>query len=187
MTGTLHPHGDVVGVVPALDLPPPRGKEIPQSSCGRLTKLFRPGDLHVQVLVSDLTVFAHRSLLIFDVAASAWRRAGVRPRGAPWPRPAQVHPARFGRAGALGVVQTQATRLRDHDRARVGGRSGCGAGTIGGWASCLAAMDDAERVVVLERGVAGQGASSRAAGIVRAQRGTPAGCRSAASSLSARR
>ncbi|HEV8403460.1 MAG TPA: FAD-binding oxidoreductase [Candidatus Limnocylindrales bacterium] len=49
-----------------------------------------------------------------------------------------------------------------------------GAGTIGGWASVFAAADGASRVVVLERGQVGMGASSRAAGIVRAQGGTPA-------------
>ena len=49
-----------------------------------------------------------------------------------------------------------------------------GAGTIGGWASVFAAADGVDRVVVLERGLAGMGASSRAAGIVRAQGGTPA-------------
>ena len=49
-----------------------------------------------------------------------------------------------------------------------------GAGTVGGWASYFAKSDGLGRVVVLERGVAGQGASSRAAGIVRAQGGTPA-------------
>jgi sarcosine oxidase subunit beta len=49
-----------------------------------------------------------------------------------------------------------------------------GAGTIGGWASVMAAGDGVARVVVLEAGLAGQGASSRAAGIVRAQGGTPA-------------
>jgi sarcosine oxidase subunit beta len=49
-----------------------------------------------------------------------------------------------------------------------------GAGTVGGWASVFAAADGAGRVVVLERGLAGMGASSRAAGIVRAQGGTPA-------------
>jgi sarcosine oxidase subunit beta len=48
-----------------------------------------------------------------------------------------------------------------------------GAGTIGGWASVFAKELGAERVVVLENGEAGQGASSRAAGIVRAQGGTP--------------
>jgi sarcosine oxidase subunit beta len=48
-----------------------------------------------------------------------------------------------------------------------------GAGTIGGWAATFAA-EGAGRVVVLDRGLAGQGASSRAAGIVRAQGGTPA-------------
>ena len=49
-----------------------------------------------------------------------------------------------------------------------------GAGTIGGWASVFATEAGAWRVIVLERGLAGMGASSRAAGIVRAQGGTPA-------------
>ncbi len=49
-----------------------------------------------------------------------------------------------------------------------------GAGTVGGWASYFAKRDGLGRVVVLEKGLAGQGASSRAAGIVRAQGGTPA-------------
>jgi len=49
-----------------------------------------------------------------------------------------------------------------------------GAGTIGGWASYFAKTGGAGRVLVLEQGRAGDGASSRAAGIVRAQGGTPA-------------
>jgi sarcosine oxidase subunit beta len=49
-----------------------------------------------------------------------------------------------------------------------------GAGTIGGWTSVFAAADGIGRVVVVERGLVGMGASSRAAGIVRAQGGTPA-------------
>src|ERR1700675_3303039 len=49
-----------------------------------------------------------------------------------------------------------------------------GAGTIGGWASVFARADGIGRVVVVERATAGMGASSRAAGIVRAQGGTPA-------------
>jgi sarcosine oxidase subunit beta len=48
-----------------------------------------------------------------------------------------------------------------------------GAGTIGGWASYFARLGGAERVIVIERGRAGDGASSRAAGMVRAQGGTP--------------
>jgi glycine/D-amino acid oxidase-like deaminating enzyme len=48
-----------------------------------------------------------------------------------------------------------------------------GAGTIGGWASVFGAEAGLGRVVVLEAGLAGDGASSRAAGIVRAQGGTP--------------
>ncbi|HEX5951163.1 MAG TPA: FAD-binding oxidoreductase [Actinomycetota bacterium] len=48
-----------------------------------------------------------------------------------------------------------------------------GAGTIGGWSSWFARRNGAKRVVVLERDLVGQGASSRAAGVVRAQGGTP--------------
>ena len=48
-----------------------------------------------------------------------------------------------------------------------------GAGTVGGWASVFAAEAGLGRVTVLEQGTAGSGASSRAAGIVRAQGGTP--------------
>jgi sarcosine oxidase subunit beta len=48
-----------------------------------------------------------------------------------------------------------------------------GAGTLGGWASVFAAAEGLDRVIVLEQGRAGGGASSRAAGIVRAQGGTP--------------
>lgn len=48
-----------------------------------------------------------------------------------------------------------------------------GAGTVGGWASYFARSLGASRVVVIERGRAGDGASSRAAGVVRAQGGTP--------------
>src|SRR5579864_3069284 len=48
-----------------------------------------------------------------------------------------------------------------------------GAGTVGGWASYFARRSGAQRVVVLERGRSGDGASSRAAGMVRAQGGTP--------------
>jgi sarcosine oxidase subunit beta len=49
-----------------------------------------------------------------------------------------------------------------------------GAGTVGGWASVFARAAGVGRVVVVERGQVGGGASSRAAGIVRAQGGTPA-------------
>lgn len=49
-----------------------------------------------------------------------------------------------------------------------------GAGTVGGWASVFAAEAGVGRVIVVERGLAGMGASSRAAGVVRAQGGTPA-------------
>jgi sarcosine oxidase subunit beta len=48
-----------------------------------------------------------------------------------------------------------------------------GAGTIGGWASVFARESGAKRVIVLEREIAGSGASNRAAGMVRAQGGTP--------------
>ena len=48
-----------------------------------------------------------------------------------------------------------------------------GAGTVGGWASVFARANGLGRVIVVERGLVGMGASSRAAGIVRAQGGTP--------------
>jgi sarcosine oxidase subunit beta len=48
-----------------------------------------------------------------------------------------------------------------------------GAGTVGGWGSYFARRDGADRVVVLERGLIGTGASGRAAGVVRAQGGNP--------------
>ena len=48
-----------------------------------------------------------------------------------------------------------------------------GAGTVGGWASVFASEAGLNKVVVLERDVVGGGASSRAAGMVRAQGGTP--------------
>ena len=48
-----------------------------------------------------------------------------------------------------------------------------GAGTIGGWASVFAREAGVRDVVVVEREQAGAGASGRAAGMVRAQGGTP--------------
>jgi sarcosine oxidase, subunit beta len=48
-----------------------------------------------------------------------------------------------------------------------------GAGTVGGWAAVMAREDGAGRVVVLDAGLAGHGASQRAAGMVRTQGGTP--------------
>jgi sarcosine oxidase subunit beta len=48
-----------------------------------------------------------------------------------------------------------------------------GAGTVGGWASVFAREAGVGRVVVVEREQAGSGASSRAAGMVRAQGGSP--------------
>ena len=48
-----------------------------------------------------------------------------------------------------------------------------GAGTVGGWASVFAREDGAGRVIVVDGATAGHGASSRAAGMVRTQGGTP--------------
>jgi sarcosine oxidase subunit beta len=48
-----------------------------------------------------------------------------------------------------------------------------GAGTVGGWASVFAREAGLGRVVVIDREVVGIGASSRAAGMVRAQGGSP--------------
>jgi sarcosine oxidase subunit beta len=48
-----------------------------------------------------------------------------------------------------------------------------GGGTVGGWCAHFLRASGLRDVVVVERGVLGQGASSRAAGIVRGQGGTP--------------
>ena len=47
-----------------------------------------------------------------------------------------------------------------------------GGGTIGAWCAYFLRQEGL-RVTLLEKGVLGQGASSRAAGVVRAQGGTP--------------
>jgi len=49
-----------------------------------------------------------------------------------------------------------------------------GGGAIGGWASYFAKIAGLARVIVIDKGRAGEGASSRAAGMVRAQGGTRA-------------
>ena len=77
----------------------------------------------------------------------------------------------WARLSCCGTVNAEEDRRLSMDRADL---VVVGAGTIGGWASYFAKRDGAGRVVVLEQGLAGQGASSRAAGIVRAQGGTPA-------------
>src|ERR1700722_11840690 len=48
-----------------------------------------------------------------------------------------------------------------------------GGGTVGGWCAAFLALAGAGRVVLIEQSLLGRGASSRAAGMVRAQGGTP--------------
>src|SRR5579862_5820595 len=48
-----------------------------------------------------------------------------------------------------------------------------GGGTVGAWCAYFLRRAGLDRVVVVERGLLGQGASSRAAGVVRMQGGTP--------------
>ena len=48
-----------------------------------------------------------------------------------------------------------------------------GGGTVGAWCAYFLRTAGLERVVLIEKGVLGQGASSRAAGVVRLQGGTP--------------
>lgn len=52
-----------------------------------------------------------------------------------------------------------------------------GGGTIGGWCAYFLRRAGLARVILLEKGLLGQGASSRAAGVVRLQGGTPAAVR----------
>jgi sarcosine oxidase subunit beta len=48
-----------------------------------------------------------------------------------------------------------------------------GGGTVGAWCACFLRQAGLDRVVLVEKGVLGQGSSSRAAGVVRVQGGTP--------------
>src|ERR1700742_3054376 len=48
-----------------------------------------------------------------------------------------------------------------------------GGGTVGAWCAYFLRRAGLDRVVLLEKGVLGQGSSSRAAGVVRVQGGTP--------------
>jgi len=48
-----------------------------------------------------------------------------------------------------------------------------GGGTVGAWCACFLREAGLSSVVLIEKGVLGQGASSRAAGVVRVQGGTP--------------
>ena len=52
-----------------------------------------------------------------------------------------------------------------------------GGGTIGAWCAYFLRRAGLDRVVLLEKGMLGQGASSRAAGVVRMQGGTPVAVR----------
>jgi glycine/D-amino acid oxidase-like deaminating enzyme len=52
-----------------------------------------------------------------------------------------------------------------------------GGGTVGGWCAYFLRRAGLDRVVLLEKGLLGQGASSRAAGVVRMQGGTPTAVR----------
>src|ERR1700722_7016459 len=48
-----------------------------------------------------------------------------------------------------------------------------GGGTVGAWCACFLRKAGLDRVVLIEKGILGQGSSSRAAGVVRVQGGTP--------------
>src|ERR1700722_19516873 len=52
-----------------------------------------------------------------------------------------------------------------------------GGGTVGAWCAYFLRRSGLRTVVLIEKGVLGQGASSRAAGVVRVQGGTPAAVR----------
>jgi sarcosine oxidase, subunit beta len=52
-----------------------------------------------------------------------------------------------------------------------------GGGTVGAWCAYFLRQAGLDRVVLVEKGILGQGASSRAAGVVRLQGGTPAAVR----------
>ncbi len=91
------------------------------------------------------------------------RRVGRRDRG--------LRPGRRGHAGAAeanqrdGPVQMQGYETAD--AVVVGG------GTVGAWCAYFLRRSGLDRVVLVEKRTLGQGASSRAAGVVRTQGGTP--------------
>ncbi len=64
-------------------------------------------------------------------------------------------------------------RIRDRDLAGPADAIVVGGGTVGAWCAYFLRRSGAERVVLIEKRTLGQGASSRAAGIVRTQGGTP--------------
>src|SRR5215467_6497713 len=72
-------------------------------------------------------------------------------------------------ANEVGPMRSGPMRLADQtaDAVVVGG------GTIGAWCAYFLRKAGLARVVLLEKGLLGQGASSRAAGVVRMQGGTP--------------
>jgi hypothetical protein len=59
MAGPLHPNGDVVGLVPAVGLPPAGGDQVLEPSGGGLSQRLGARHLHVQALVNDLFVLGH--------------------------------------------------------------------------------------------------------------------------------
>jgi sarcosine oxidase, subunit beta len=73
---------------------------------------------------------------------------------------------------SIGLVPTPSTGHTDTADAVV-----VGGGTVGAWCAYFLKKAGLGRVVLVEQGVLGQGASSRAAGVVRLQGGTPAAVR----------
>ncbi len=63
--------------------------------------------------------------------------------------------------------------MRERDLAAPADAIVVGGGTVGAWCAYFLRRSGAERVVLIEKRTLGQGASSRAAGIVRTQGGTP--------------
>ena len=88
--------------------------------------------------------------------------------------PLDLRPARTGSASWPSASRRRRSMGAAHGMADRADLVVIGAGTVGGWASVFARAAGIGRVVVVERGLVGMGASSRAAGIVRAQGGTPA-------------
>ncbi len=86
-------------------------------------------------------------------------------------RAAGLRPGRRGHAGAAEVNQrdgpVQMQGYETADAVVVGG------GTVGAWCAYFLRRSGLDRVVLVEKRTLGQGASSRAAGVVRTQGGTP--------------
>ena len=157
--------------------PPPSslGMFVAQSPSSRARVGMRGGQVSGQLAARQLGLLLERDQLVRErrgpapgcrrsssvnpyIAASSRRRQR---RGGPVLTECSVY-------ASIGLVPMTSP---DHR----GRRWWSGGGTVGAWCAYFLRRAGLDRVVLLEKGLLGQGASSRAAGVVRMQGGTPDG------------